>query len=258
MFYINEILKGSLNKILTDLSKKKTYLKTLQTKLEDLRKIQKDYRSLNSQLLDRFFKVGSSYLLPKRRFDDNIVVMYVITLTCTRSNFYLNISDSQGKLKLSISSGNLFTSPTKKNKKLNALAHKFLLKLIFKQRYLLGKPIALHLRNKTYIPRNFVRKLKRKSFLKVITFSHKAPFNGCRKKKVRSGSKGEMAERFKATDCKSVEFYSSEVRILFSSIRYSKYSVVVTRLLWEQDLVCSNHTISILLERFLILASISL
>jgi hypothetical protein len=62
----------------------------------------------------------------------------------------------------------------------------------------------------------------------------------------------EVAEWLKAADCKSVEFVSSEVRILFSSLqlKIAKYSVVVTRLLWEQNIVCSNHTISINLKRF--------
>ena len=48
------------------------------------------------------------------------------------------------------------------------------------------------------------------------------PYNGCRKKKMRRRKfkkrKGEMAERFKAADCKSVEFIIVGSNPIFFSI----------------------------------------
>ena len=62
--------------------------------------------------------------------------------------------------------------------------------------------------------------------------------------------KEEMAEWFKAADCKSVEishrrFESYFLQINVYLIIFSKYNVVVACLLWEQKVMCSNHIISI-------------
>ena len=51
-----------------------------------------------------------------------------------------------------------------------------------------------------------------------------------------------MAEWLKAADCKSVEFLIvGSNPTLFTS---AKYNVVVACLLWEQEVMCSNHIIS--------------
>ena len=55
-----------------------------------------------------------------------------------------------------------------------------------------------------------MKKLKKKFFIKVVRSFNLYPHNGCRKKKVRrkkfKKKHEEMAEWFKAADCKSVEF----------------------------------------------------
>ena len=56
---------------------------------------------------------------------------------------------------------------------------------------------------------------------------------------------GEMAERFKAVDCKSIEFTHRRFEsyfLLFSNKR--NMAQLVARLLWEQEVMCSNHIIS--------------
>jgi hypothetical protein len=55
---------------------------------------------------------------------------------------------------------------------------------------------------------------------------------------------GEMAERFKAADCKSVELSHRRFESFFLQKLITKYNAAVACLLWEQKVVCSNHTIS--------------
>ena len=54
-----------------------------------------------------------------------------------------------------------------------------------------------------------------------------------------------MAERFKAVDCKSIEFSHRRFEsyfLLFYQLR--NMAQLVARLLWEQEVMCSNHIIS--------------
>jgi hypothetical protein len=60
-----------------------------------------------------------------------------------------------------------------------------------------------------------------------------------------------MAERFKAVDCKSTEFSHRRFEsyfLLFYSLLFVKIrsmAQLVARLFWEQEVMCSNHIISI-------------
>ena len=56
---------------------------------------------------------------------------------------------------------------------------------------------------------------------------------------------GEMAERFKAVDCKSIEFTHRRFESYFLLfITKRNMAQLVARLLWEQEVMCSNHIIS--------------
>ena len=55
----------------------------------------------------------------------------------------------------------------------------------------------------------------------------------------------EMAEGFKAADCKSVEFSHRRFESCFLQIYFTKYNAAVACLFWEQEVMCSNHIISI-------------
>lgn len=50
-----------------------------------------------------------------------------------------------------------------------------------------------------------------------------------------------MAERFKAVDCKSIEFLIVGSNPTFSLIKIRNMAQLVARLLWEQEVACSNH-----------------
>jgi hypothetical protein len=188
MIFRYSFFNNSLNKFLSEISIKKIYGQILQKKADALLLVKVDnYRMLNLSLLNQPSKTPSYVLKQKSVFNDNLMITYVITLTVTKTNFYLNISDLTGKLKLSVSAGNFKSLRGVKNRKaLKISSFNAILKLIYKQKYLVGKPIALHLRNKEYVPRRFLKQLKKKRFLKIITFFNRTPFNGCRKKKVRA------------------------------------------------------------------------
>ena len=56
---------------------------------------------------------------------------------------------------------------------------------------------------------------------------------------------GEMAERFKAVDCKSIEFSHRRFESYFLLfITKRNMAQLVARLLWEQEVMCSSHIIS--------------
>ena len=56
---------------------------------------------------------------------------------------------------------------------------------------------------------------------------------------------GEMAERFKAVDCKSIEFTHRRFESYFLLfITKRNMAQLVARLLWEQEVMCSSHIIS--------------
>ena len=63
-----------------------------------------------------------------------------------------------------------------------------------------------------------------------------------------------MVEWFKAADCKSVEFshrrfksYFLHLLVNYLNLNFdsTKYNAAVACLLWEQEVMCSNHIISI-------------
>jgi hypothetical protein len=188
MIFRYSFFNNSLNKLLNEISIKKKYGQVLEKKADTLLSVRIDgYKMVNLTLLNPTSNTPSGFLKQKTVFDENLMVMYVITLTVTKTNFYLNVSDVTGKLKLSVSAGNFKSLRGIRNvKTLKILSFNAIHKLIYKQKYLVGKPIVLHLRNKEHVPRRFLRKLRKKRFLKIITFFNRTPFNGCRKKKVRA------------------------------------------------------------------------
>ena len=61
---------------------------------------------------------------------------------------------------------------------------------------------------------------------------------------------GEMAERFKAVDCKSIEFSHRRfesyflLNLIHKNAHIRNMAQLVARLFWEQEVMCSNHIIS--------------
>lgn len=204
--------KNILNNLLKDLSIKKAYIKTLQEHLHKILQFKRRNRKeINFKLLKPNFeplkKVVITKYITKKVFKKNgkkyffktfkkrklkiinnyPLVKYVVDLTRTRSNYYLNILTSAGKLKLSVSSGNLLNFSTIKRTAAGYYMLNAALKVITKQKYLQKSSIAVHVKNNRD-PYKLRLRLKKKR-LKLSLFSRfpKRPFNGCRTKKVRSG-----------------------------------------------------------------------
>ena len=186
----------NLNKFLKDFSSKKQYFKKVNDHVKTLYHLkQKGYRSLNNFL-------WSKPILQNDIINEN-VVMYIIDITFSRSNTFLHVMDSKGELKFFASAGHFKYKGKNKKFRFNVLKSIYKL-LLTKLKYLKNKPIALHLKNVGFNKFWIIKKLKAKFFIKTVKVFNLFPFNGCRNKKVRR-KKGEMAERFKAADCKSVE-----------------------------------------------------
>ena len=184
----------NLNKFLKEFSSKKQYLKKVNDHVRTLFHFkQKGYRLLNKYLCSK----------QKNETINEHVVMYIIDITFSRSNTFLHVMDSKGQLKFFASAGHFKYKGKNKKFRFNVLKSIYKI-LLTKLKYLKNKPVALHLKNVGFNKFQIIKKLKAKFFIKTVKVFNLFPFNGCRNKKVRR-KKGEMAERFKAADCKSVE-----------------------------------------------------
>lgn len=208
--YLN--FKNILNNVLKDLSIKKTYIKTLQENLQKILQLKRGGRKeinfkflkpnfkplkkvvITKYITKKFFKkTGKKYYFKKFKkrklkiINNYPLVKYVVDLTRTRSNYYLNILTSVGKLKLSVSTGNLLKFSTIKKTAAGYYMLNAAFKVITKQKYLRKSSIAVHVKN-TRDPYKLRLKFKKKR-LKLSLFSRfsKCPFNGCRNKKLRTG-----------------------------------------------------------------------
>ena len=122
----------------------------------------------------------------KNFFDlkQTFVVLYVITVTFSKANVMIHISDTLGNVIWFCSSGHVnITGKRKKQKKYVVL--KLILFLFKKINFLTNKPVALHLNNVGFYQTFIVKKLKKKIFLKIVRNFNQIPYNGCRQKKIR-------------------------------------------------------------------------
>jgi ribosomal protein S11 len=102
------------------------------------------------------------------------LVMYIIDITFSRSNTFLNVMDPSGNLKFFCSAGCL--QHKGKNKKFRFNVFKSIYHVLTtKLRFLKGKPIALHLKNVGFNKYWLIKKLKSRFFIKsvkVLIFFH--------------------------------------------------------------------------------------
>ena len=112
-------------------------------------------------------------------------INYILNLTITQTNTIINLSDSTGKLLISLSGGSL--NLKKRQKKIQPLALVTLLKsLILTANFTPEKSIALHFKNvKSYYESLIIDLLKKVIFIKSIKSLNLQPHNGCRPKKLK-------------------------------------------------------------------------
>lgn len=167
----------NLNIFFKNISVKKQYLKNLKKQfllINDIK--QTNYKVLSKKL----FKKNSVFNFSKT----NNLIVYIIDITFSKSNTFLNVMDSSGKLKFFSSAGHF--SLKGKNKKFRFNVFKNIYRILLtKLKFLKNKPIALHLKNVGANKFWIIKKLKTKFFIKVVRIFNLFSFNGCRKKKVR-------------------------------------------------------------------------
>jgi ribosomal protein S11 len=153
------------------------YTEKLLKKVSSLKKLKENnYKNLNFK---KPLSVGEDV-----KSDNDFFVMYIINISFLRANTTIHVSDIKGNIKLFYTAGSVDLAG--KQKKQRSLAVSRLISLLVKKAtFLKKKPLALHLNNVTFHKPLIVNKLKRNFFVKIIKSFNQAPYNGCRKKKIR-------------------------------------------------------------------------
>lgn len=156
------------------LNEERFFVKNLKNRINLLKKVKEDnYKSLSR---DRDFV----------DFKDTqgLVVMYIINISFLKANTTIHVSDIKGNIKLFYSAGSVNLSGKQKRKRRVAIS-KLISLLLKKATFLTTKPIALHLNNVNFYKSFIISKLKKTLYIRIIKSFNQAPYNGCRKKKLR-------------------------------------------------------------------------
>ena len=165
----------------------------LEKKFSNLSKFKKEFIYLNI-LYEKILEYNNLKKLELYRnlsipqlgnvFDKKFLVVYIITISFSRSNTTLHVSDIKGNVKLFYTAGSVNLSGKQKKRRVLAILRLF--KLLYRNAsFLYGKPISLHLNNVNRHKFLIIRKLKQKFFIKLIKEFNQSPYNGCRKPKIR-------------------------------------------------------------------------
>jgi ribosomal protein S11 len=171
MLYSNKV-QSSINKFFNSICRKKQYIKKLKTKV-----------CLLNQLKETNHKtVGLKSFTNSKKSQESIFITYVLNICFSKKNTLFHFSDYLGNIKFFYSAGLLKLTGKGKTARSEAL-RRFYRLLISKFKFAQKVPLAVHFKNADSNMFWFVRKLKKKFLLSVITHSKKYPYNGCRKKK---------------------------------------------------------------------------
>ena len=176
----NALFNNLANKLKIEtslLQKEKFYVKNLLNQVSYLKKL-KENNYKNVSIKKANVKNGKDFTT------QDFIVMYIMTISFLKANTTIHVSDTQGNLKVFYSAGDVGLTGKQKRKRRIAISK--LISLVLKKATFLGpKPIALHLKNVNFYKNLIVRKLKRNLYIKIIKIFNQAPYNGCRKKKLR-------------------------------------------------------------------------
>lgn len=164
-------IRSNLNEFFQNIEIKKQLLNKFKLKSYVLKHSVKTNNSSNGIIKLFVF-------LNKQHFFYSNLVFYVVNLTFSKSNIFVNITDSNWLLKFFICSGNLFYKG--KNKKAKTLVLKSVIEILLtKIKFLKHKSIALHLKNTGFILRWLISKFKNSFIIKVIKCFTSYSHNGC-------------------------------------------------------------------------------
>ena len=155
-------------------NEEKLYVQNLKIQIDSLKKIKENDSKIISAQKNQI------------RLDNNqdLILMYVVNISFLKANTTIHVSDIKGNMKLFYSAGSVGLGGKQKRQRRVAAA-KLISLLLKKATFLSNKPIALHLNNVNSYKNLIVSKLKRNLYIRLIKTFNQAPYNGCRKKKVR-------------------------------------------------------------------------
>lgn len=160
------------------LQEERLYIKNLLNQIVLLKKLKEN----NSKNLS----IKKSNVENKRTNTNNqdLIVMYIISISFLKANTTIHVSDIKGNIKLFYSAGSVGL-PGKQKKKRRLAISKLIALLIKKATFLKHKPIALHLNNVNFYNSLIINKLKHTLYIRLIKRFNQTAYNGCRKKKIR-------------------------------------------------------------------------
>ena len=157
--------------------KEKVYVENLQDQIYSLKKLkEQNYKDLSVAEFAKFKQEAG--------IEQDLMVMYIINISFLKANTTIHVSDVKGNVKLFYSAGSVGLTGKQKRKRRIAIV-KLISLLIKKANFLGNKPVAVHLNNVNFYQSLIINKLKQTLFIKVIKSFNQAPYNGCRKPKVR-------------------------------------------------------------------------
>ena len=176
----NTLFNNLTNKLKLDtylLEKERFYVKNLLDQIDYLKKLKEEnYKNLS---INKF-----NIIKHKENVNEDLMVMYIINISFLKANTTIHVSDIKGNIKLFYSAGSVGLTGKQKRKRRIAVV-KLISLLTKKAKFLGNKPVALHLNNVNFYQNVIVNKLKQSLYIKIIKSFNQAPYNGCRKKKVR-------------------------------------------------------------------------
>ena len=157
------------------LNEERFYVENLLTQVDSLKKLKENnYKNISLLKKDNKDKINNQDLL----------VTYIINISFLKANTTIHVSDIKGNIKLFYSAGSVGLTGKQKKKRRIAVS-KLIALIIRKATFLKQKPIALHLSNVNFYKSLIVKKLRKTLYLRVVKSFNQAPYNGCRKKKLR-------------------------------------------------------------------------
>ena len=157
------------------LKEEKVYSNKLLEQSKVLKKAS-NYKIINTEYNTDF--------LNKNLKKEDFLVSYIIIISFLKANTTLTVSDIKGNLKMFYSSGSVDLAGKQKKNRIKAISR--LISLLFKKAtFIKNYPVAVHLHNVTSHKLLIINKLKKQFFIRIIKSYNQAPYNGCRKKKMR-------------------------------------------------------------------------
>ena len=168
------VISNKLKLKVSLVNEERFFVKNLKNRINRLKKVKEsNYKHLNR---------NETWITHSNTQD--LVVMYIVNISFLKANTTIHVSDIKGNLKLFYSAGSVNLTGKQKRKRRIAIS-KLISLLLKKATFLSTKPVALHLNNVNFYKNFIIGRLKKVLYIRIIKSFNQAPYNGCRKKKLR-------------------------------------------------------------------------